>query len=92
MPPPSIWIRNIQLSLFGLAIAFPVLFWHIRGQWGLDEFDGTWWESGWWGFRSFVDEFFQGWTGVTTMVVVLQVAGGLLGGEWRCRLGDRASR
>ncbi|KAM0749148.1 hypothetical protein T439DRAFT_327640 [Meredithblackwellia eburnea MCA 4105] len=79
VPPPSIWIRNIQLSLFGLVVAFPVAFYHIRGEWRVGEFEEDWLVGAHDSVVGFWDEFFQGFGSIAWMVVFLQVLGGLLG-------------
>lgn len=67
---PSIWIRNVQLSSFGLVTGLPVVLWESRD--GLT--DGGWKDG------SAIQSFFEGFTGVTWLVIFLQVTGGLLGG------------
>ena len=89
-PPPSIWIRNIQLSIFGLAAGIPIVFYEMSiggSTWskGLVA-GGNWWEGlSWNGTRGsvgfFYGEFFEGFNGLTWVVVFLQVTGGLLGGK-----------
>lgn len=91
-PPPSIWIRNIQLSIFGLAAGLPIVFyemsrnWSTGGVWSGGMIAGdNWWEGFSWGatkggVKIFYGEFFEGFNNLTWAVVFLQVTGGLLGG------------
>lgn len=89
-PPPSIWIRNIQLSIFGLAAGIPIVFYEmsVSGT-GLGKAvaGGNWWEGFSWGATRgsvgfFYGQFFQGFNALTWAVVFLQVTGGLLGGQF----------
>ncbi|KAI5481611.1 UDP-galactose transporter [Pseudohyphozyma bogoriensis] len=73
---PSLWIRNIQLSTFGLAFALPLAMYESGGWAGVDE---GWWDSGGWGASLFLSSFFEGFGGMAWLVVFLQVSGGLLG-------------
>lgn len=70
---PSIWIRNVQLSTFGLATGLPVVLWESRSG-----FVNGGWKDG-----SPARAFFDGFNTVTWIVILLQVTGGLLGGESR---------
>jgi UDP-sugar transporter A1/2/3 len=68
-PPPSVWIRNIQLSLFGICIGLPVVWYEVGGGWGVLDRIGT--------GRG---DVFQGFNGLTLVVILLQSTGGLLAG------------
>lgn len=69
---PSVWVRNVQLSVFGLAAGAPIVLWEMRD---------TWIEAGGFEARTAAWTFFDGFNGVTWIVIFLQVTGGLLGGE-----------
>lgn len=88
---PSIWIRNIQLSLFGLAVGIPLAFFEIGKNWkavGGEELLGGSGFSGVGilelvgGVEKVFEAFFEGFNGLTWAVILLQVSGGLLGGEF----------
>lgn len=70
-PPPSVWIRNIQLSLFGICIGFPIVWYEVGGGWGVLDRIGT--------GRG---DVFQGFNGLTLVVILLQSTGGLLAGKF----------
>ena len=70
---PSVWVRNIQLSMFGMVIGLPIVLWEMRPSWnsggGFEPSTAFW-------------TFFDGFSGIVWLVIFLQVTGGLLGGEW----------
>ncbi|SCZ98283.1 BZ3500_MvSof-1268-A1-R1_Chr3-2g06270 [Microbotryum saponariae] len=79
---PSIWVRNIQLSFFGLVAGVPVLMWELSNCAG--DANGAVAASGWWRASAWqpiaaASTFFDGFNAITWMVVFLQVTGGLLG-------------
>ncbi|SCV74579.1 BQ2448_7608 [Microbotryum intermedium] len=79
---PSIWVRNIQLSFFGLLAGVPVLMWELSN--GAGEANGAvagvgWWSASAWRPITAASTFFDGFNAITWMVVFLQVTGGLLG-------------
>jgi solute carrier family 35 (UDP-sugar transporter), member A1/2/3 len=81
---PSVWVRNVQLSCFGLAAGLPIVLWEMRD---------TWIENGGFEASTAVWTFFDGFNSVTWIVIFLQVTGGLLGGEfWRRRGGAEAEQ
>lgn len=71
---PSVWVRNVQLSCFGLAAGLPIVLWEMRGD--------AWSEDGGFRLSTALGTFFHGFNAVTWVVVFLQVTGGLLGGEF----------
>lgn len=88
----SIWVRNIQLSLFGLALAFPLALYQMdpflpssnlllndeeeRALWGHVATSPA---RGAFDAADFVARFLVGFDGLAWTVVVLQAVGGLLG-------------
>lgn len=83
-PPPSVWIRNIQLSFFGLIALLPVIYYDQNRN--STQWEGRGATSGW--IEMFVvfsriglESFLEGFDGLTWVVVGLQVIGGLLGGK-----------
>jgi len=81
---PSLWIRNIQLSLFGLVVGLPVVLWELRGCLGALDYeylDQGWWSRAEYVTRSALGGFFDGFDRpLPWIVVVLQLTGGLLSG------------
>ncbi|GAA5927500.1 hypothetical protein JCM1841_000942 [Sporobolomyces salmonicolor] len=84
-PKPSLWIRNIQLSFFGLLVGLPVVLWEMHGDLfpGVLESEAEYLDEGggWWTWTragSVVGTFFDGFNAVTWVVVGLQLTGGLL--------------
>ncbi|BGP43759.1 hypothetical protein JCM10449v2_007816 [Rhodotorula kratochvilovae] len=79
---PSLWIRNIQLSLFGLVVGLPVVVWELRGCLGALDYeylDQGWWSRAEYVTRSALGGFFDGFDRpLPWIVVVLQITGGLL--------------
>ncbi|GAA5988482.1 hypothetical protein JCM11641_007166 [Rhodosporidiobolus odoratus] len=88
---PSLWIRNIQLSTFGLAVGLPIVLWEMRGCLGALDYgyldasaeQGAVAALGWWEKASYVartagGNFFDGFNAVTWVVIALQLTGGLL--------------
>ncbi|GAA5839854.1 hypothetical protein JCM9279_005188 [Rhodotorula babjevae] len=79
---PSLWIRNIQLSLFGLVVGLPVVLWELRGCLGALDYeylDQGWWSRAEYVTRSAIGGFFDGFDRpLPWIVVVLQLTGGLL--------------
>ncbi|GAA6052845.1 hypothetical protein JCM3770_006278 [Rhodotorula araucariae] len=79
---PSLWIRNIQLSLFGLVVGLPVVMWELRGCLGALDYeylDQGWWSRAEYVTRSALGGFFDGFDRpLPWIVVVLQITGGLL--------------
>ncbi|KAK4056347.1 hypothetical protein OIO90_002490 [Microbotryomycetes sp. JL221] len=69
---PSVWIRNVQLSLVGIATGLPVAAWEMRRCWLAESWDQAL-------TMSWFDLFFDGFSSLTWMVILLQVTGGLLG-------------
>lgn len=69
---PSVWVRNVQLSMFGLTAGLPIVLWEMRTSWA---------EAGQFTAATAAWTFFDGFSGVVWLVVALQVTGGLLGGE-----------
>ncbi|KAK4051525.1 hypothetical protein OIV83_002665 [Microbotryomycetes sp. JL201] len=74
---PSVWIRNVQLSLIGIATGLPVVLYEMRRCWlsvqsTRDEWNATVFGTG-------IRLFFEGFNSVTWIVILLQVTGGLLG-------------
>lgn len=90
---PSLWIRNIQLSLFGLAAGLPIVWYEMQGGWTKgDDGRSLSLEGGWMGDametgRVLAGSFFEGFNEMTWAVIGLQVMGGLLAGacDDRCR-------
>lgn len=85
---PSLWIRNIQLSLFGILVGLPLVWYQVNEGWSVN--DGV--LEGIWQTRDLVvaseiarESFLRGFTSLTWMVIFLQATGGLLGGESSCR-------
>lgn len=92
---PSLWIRNIQLSLFGLVVGLPVVMWELRGCLGTLDYeylDQGWWSRAEYVTRTAIGGFFDGFDRpLPWIVVVLQLSGGLLSGTChhpfpRCRI------
>lgn len=83
---PSLWIRNIQLSLFGLAAGLPIVWYEMQGGWTKgDDGRSLSLEGGWMGgametSRVLAGSFFEGFDEMTWAVIGLQVMGGLLAG------------
>ncbi|GAA5833644.1 hypothetical protein JCM11251_003192 [Rhodosporidiobolus azoricus] len=98
---PSLWIRNIQLSIFGLAVGLPIVLWEIRGCLGALDYgyldasadqgaaaaaafatkqvrEMVWWEKAHQVARAAGEGFFDGFNGITWVVIALQITGGLL--------------
>ncbi|GAA6009438.1 uncharacterized protein JCM10292_004292 [Rhodotorula paludigena] len=79
---PSLWIRNIQLSMFGLVVGLPVVLWELRGCLGALDYeylDQGWWSRAEYVARSAVGGFFDGFDRpLPWIVVALQITGGLL--------------
>ncbi|GAA6025324.1 hypothetical protein JCM10207_006246 [Rhodosporidiobolus poonsookiae] len=88
---PSLWIRNIQLSIFGLIVGFPVVLWEMRGCLGALDYgyiDASaeqgavaamdWWEKASYLARTASGSFFDGFNAITWVVIALQLTGGLL--------------
>ncbi|BGP27890.1 UDP-galactose transporter [Rhodotorula toruloides] len=79
---PSLWIRNIQLSMFGLAVGFPVVLWEMRGCLGALDYEYL--DQGIWSRAEYITRtalggFFDGFDRALPWVVVfLQLTGGLL--------------
>lgn len=88
-PPPSLWIRNIQLSLFGILVGLPLVWYETRQSWILRAgLEGDWMLAGrGGGGNSVLGTVFQGFNAMTWLVIAMQISGGLLGGEF----GDRFS-
>ncbi|SGY85540.1 BQ5605_C009g05762 [Microbotryum silenes-dioicae] len=79
---PSIWVRNIQLSFFGLVAGVPVLMWELSncaGDANSAVAAGGWWRASAWQPFAAAITFFDGFNAITWIVVFLQVTGGLLG-------------
>lgn len=98
---PSLWIQNIRLSIFGLLVGLPIVLWEMRGCLGALDYgyldasaeQGAVAALGWWERASYVaraagGNFFDGFNGITWLVVALQITGGLLSGAWRSFLPD----
>lgn len=84
--PPSVWIRNIQLSLFGLIVLIPVIYYdQLKGgeniDWEMIRNGGGWIEISTGIGKVWLGEFFEGFDSLTWIVIILQVIGGLLGGK-----------
>ncbi|GAA5917865.1 hypothetical protein JCM5296_006661 [Sporobolomyces johnsonii] len=88
-PKPSLWIRNIQLSFFGLLVGLPVVLWEMHRDLvppgGLLDSDAEYLDqAGWWTRAEGIvrharlGTFFDGFNAVTWVVVGLQLTGGLL--------------
>ncbi|BGP03760.1 Nucleotide-sugar transporter-domain containing protein [Rhodotorula toruloides] len=79
---PSLWIRNIQLSMFGLVVGFPVVLWEMRGCLGALDYEYL--DQGIWSRAEYITRtalggFFDGFDSALPWVVVfLQLTGGLL--------------
>ncbi|KAM0789843.1 hypothetical protein ACM66B_006690 [Microbotryomycetes sp. NB124-2] len=74
---PSVWIRNVQLSLVGIATGLPVAMFEMRRCWLSGPAVRDDWPEHAFGLG--VRLFFDGFNSVTWLVVFLQVTGGLLG-------------
>ncbi|BGP20479.1 hypothetical protein JCM10213v2_008640 [Rhodosporidiobolus nylandii] len=88
---PSLWIQNIRLSIFGLLVGLPIVLWEMRGCLGALDYgyldasaeQGAVAALGWWEKASYVartagGNFFDGFNGITWVVIALQITGGLL--------------
>lgn len=85
--PPSVWIRNIQLSLFGLIVLIPVIYYdQMKGtksiDWEIIRNGEGWVEMSTGIGKVWLEEFFEGFDSLTWIVIILQVIGGLLGGKF----------
>jgi UDP-sugar transporter A1/2/3 len=80
---PSLWIRNVQLSLWGLLATLPLALRQLylavssSSSFGLGEAG----EEGSRILEIMGNEFFKGFNRITWLVILLQVIGGLLGGK-----------
>lgn len=87
---PSLWIRNIQLSMFGLVVGFPVVLWEMRGCLGALDYEYL--DQGIWSRAEYITRtalggFFDGFdSALPWVVVLLQLTGGLLSGSSAPRL------
>lgn len=83
---PSLWIRNIQLSMFGLVVGFPVVLWEMRGCLGALDYEYL--DQGMWSRAEYITRtalggFFDGFDrALPWIVVLLQLTGGLLSGAF----------
>ncbi|GAA6042392.1 hypothetical protein JCM8097_004494 [Rhodosporidiobolus ruineniae] len=91
---PSLWIRNIQLSIFGLGVGLPIVLWEMRGCLGAMDYgylaasadQGVeaameamgWWDRAKWVAATAGGNFFDGFNAITWVVIALQLTGGLL--------------
>ncbi|BGO95896.1 hypothetical protein JCM10020v2_007623 [Rhodotorula toruloides] len=77
-----LWIRNIQLSMFGLVVGFPVVLWEMRGCLGALDYEYL--DQGIWSRAEYITRtamggFFDGFdSALPWVVVLLQLTGGLL--------------
>lgn len=74
----SLWVRNIQLSIFGLAFAFPLALSQMD-SYGGDQSDSSMWFDMIFDPVTFLVNFLSGFDAMAWTVVLLQASGGLLG-------------
>lgn len=89
----SVWMRNIQLSAFGLLVSLPFILWDVGSDFGPLDYEVV--EPALPGLRfarTIFDRFFDGFDRpLPWLVVILQSVGGLLNGKCQSRTGARTS-
>ena len=89
----SIWMRNIQLSAFGLLVSVPFILWDVGADFGPLNYEVVEPALPGLGYaRTIFDRFFDGFDRpLPWLVVILQSVGGLLNGTCQSRTHARTS-